>query len=75
MSLSDELPDPSSHQWGWSARKIDGRWCVGMTGNLDTLHDAVVIINNHGPYDAEARKTALWIAEQYNQARTKLHGK
>lgn len=74
MTPFDELPDPSCHRTGWTARKIAGRWCVGMTGNLDTVHDAVVIINNHYGDDVEAKKTAEWIAEQYNQLRAKLRG-
>lgn len=60
-----ELPDPSSQRWGWEARKIDGKWRVGMKGNLDTIHDATVVVNGFGS-DVEAQKTAMWIAYQYN---------
>lgn len=60
-----DLPDPASHHWGWEARKIDGKWRVGMKGNLDTIHDAIIDV--WSPFgDAEAQKTAMWIAYQYN---------
>ncbi len=62
------VPDPSCHRTGWSARFIDERWCVGMTGNLDTIHDAVLIVNNHYGDDVKGREIAEFVAEQYNNA-------
>jgi len=63
----ETLPDPASHRTGWSARMIDGVWCVGMTGNLDTVHDAVVRVNRHGSAE-EAADIAKWIASTYTEA-------
>lgn len=65
--MSTALPDPASHQFGWEAKRIDGRWCVGMRGNLDTIHDAVVVVNNHYEDDAHGKQIANWIADQYNK--------
>jgi hypothetical protein len=72
---SQDLPDPASHDTGWSARLIDGVWCIGMTGNLDTIHDAVVRVNRHGS-DQEAADIARWIAATYSDAvrARALHG-
>ena len=67
------LPDPASHRTGWSARRIDGVWCVGMTGNLDTVHDAVVRVNRHGS-EEEAADIARWIARTYSDALLKERG-
>lgn len=64
-----KLPDPASHKTGWSHAKIDGRWCVGMTGNLDTIHDAVLVVNNHTESDDHAREIAAWVAASYNAVR------
>lgn len=67
MPVTSDLPDPASHRTGWSARRIDGVWCVGMTGNLDTVHDAVVRVNRHGS-EEEAADIARWIARTYSDA-------
>ena len=62
------LPDPASHQTGWSFEKLDGRWCVGMTGNLDTIHDAVLIVHTgRAGSDEEARRIAEWVAQKYTE--------
>ena len=69
-TLSEDLqaiPDPACHRTGWSAKLIDGLWCIGMTGNLDTIHDAVLRVNRHGAWD-EAEATARWVAETYTAA-------
>jgi len=63
-----DVPDPSSHQTGWEADKIDGLWRVGMRGNLDTVHDAVVTVHQHRADDQESRRVAEWIAGVYNAA-------
>lgn len=63
-----QKPDPAAHRTGWSAKRIDGRWCVGMTGNLDTIHDAVLIVNNHSSDDDHARQIAEWVAATYSAA-------
>lgn len=65
MSVHD-LPDPSSHMTGWDYKFIEGKYRVGMRGNLDTVHDAVISINSHSSDRAEAKKIAEWIVEQYN---------
>ena len=72
--LGEALPDPYSHITGWKAAFIDGRWRVGMAGNLDTIHDAVININP-GPLasEGEAERVALWIARQYNDALRRAH--
>ncbi len=44
------------------AREIDGRWRVGMRGNLDTPNDAVVTINGHFD-DPWSERMAQWIAD------------
>lgn len=62
-----KIPDPACHKTGWVARKIDGRWRVGMNGNLDTPHDAVITVHTHGT-DKTAQEIAEWVAEQYNNA-------
>jgi len=51
----------------WDHRKIDGRWCVGMEGNLDTRHDAVLVVNSHAG-DAEAEALARRVADLLNAA-------
>lgn len=61
-------PDPSSHPWGWEARFIDGELCIGMKGNLDTIHDAVITVHRHTHDWAEAKEIADWIVDQYNKA-------
>lgn len=59
------LPDQASHRWGWQARFIDGKWRVGMRGNLDTVHDAVITVHRHHG-NQEARQIAEWVAELWN---------
>lgn len=67
-----DLPDPHSKKTGWQAKKIDGAWRVGMAGNLDTRHDAVITINPgplgapDGESDDAAYKTATWVVNVYN---------
>lgn len=68
LRIKTSVPDPSCHRTGWSARFIEGRWCVGMTGNLDTIHDAVLVVNDHYNDDAKARAIAEFVAQQYNNA-------
>jgi len=69
METRNLLPDPSSHRGGWVARKINGQWHVGMEGNLDTVHDAVLTLHTGRlGGDEEARITAEWIAETYTAA-------
>lgn len=69
---SIELPDPHSKDVGWQVKKIDGVWCVGMNGNLDTRHDAVIKVNPGAlgvsleDMDDAAYKTARWVANMYN---------
>lgn len=65
---SPEGVDPASHQTGWCAKRIDGRWCVGMTGNLDTIHDAVLVVNNHSSDSAHGQRIAEWVASTYTAA-------
>lgn len=61
------LPDPLSHLTGWEAKKIDGRWFVGMKGNLDTIHDGLIEVARHTT-DEAAQEIAEWIAAAYNAA-------
>lgn len=61
------IPDKACHETGWEATKIAGRWCVGMRGNLDTIHDAVLIVNNHSSDDSNAQEIAEWVAARYNE--------
>jgi hypothetical protein len=63
------LPDREAHRTGWSARKVDGIWAVGMAGNLDTKHDATVIVTGGWLSDDEAREVAEWIANRFNKER------
>lgn len=30
---------------GYEAKNISGKWRVGMKGNLDTVHDAEIVVN------------------------------
>lgn len=53
----------------YEAKLIDDRWRVGMEGNLDTIHDAVIVIN-HGPLKGgieEAGEIAAWIVARHNE--------
>lgn len=59
-------PDPLSHKCGWEAKIIDGLWRVGMKGNLDTVHDAVITVHRHTSDGQEAEDIASWIVEKYN---------
>ncbi len=61
------LPDSACHQTGWDYKYIDGKWRVGMKGNLDTVHDAVIVVNSHSSDDTEARRIAEWIVTKYNK--------
>jgi hypothetical protein len=64
----ENIPDEASHETGWEARKIDGKWRVGMRGNLDTPHDAVITVHQHHATDEEAQRIAEWTAAAYNTA-------
>jgi hypothetical protein len=68
MSDHPDVPDPACHEIGWDARFIDGMWRVGMWGNLDTKHDAVISVNQHTSDGEEAKRIAFWIRDQYNAA-------
>lgn len=61
------VPDPMSHATGWAVKWLDGAWRIGMRGNLDVWHDAVVTVHTHTTND-EAKKVADWIAAAYNAA-------
>jgi hypothetical protein len=61
-----KFPDLGSHYTGWTAAKIDGVWCVGQRGNLDTTHDATLRITGGFLDDNEAEQVANWLVEQYN---------
>jgi hypothetical protein len=68
MVAAKDLPDPGAHRTGWAARLIGVRWCVGMAGNLDTVHDATLVVEA-GFLDEEQReKLARWLAATYNAA-------
>jgi len=61
-----EKPDRVCLATGWQAKKIDGAWRVGMTGNLDTVHDARLTVHRHEETDEVAREVAEWVARAYN---------
>ena len=61
------IPDIACHATGWAVRRIDDRWCIGMEGNLDTIHDAVLVVNRHGSHE-DAEALARWVADRYNEA-------
>lgn len=62
-----DLPDPHSHATGWSAAHIEQRWRVGQTGNLDTVHDAVLMVNRHSS-QPDDKALAEWVAGVYTTA-------
>jgi len=62
------IPDPMSHRWGWEARFIDDAWRVGMQGNLDTRHDAVITVHDHTRDGHTAKEIAEFVVAQYNKA-------
>lgn len=68
------VPDPACHLTGWSAKKIDGKWRVGMAGNLDTVHDARLTVHQHEELDGEAHRIADWIAATYTDAASRSPG-
>lgn len=61
------LPDGPMNATGWDAKEIDGRWCVGMRGNLDTIHDAAITVHRFVEDDQDAKALAHWIADTYNR--------
>lgn len=62
-----DLPDPESHAAGWSAAHIEHRWRVGQTGNMDTVHDAVLMVNRHSS-QPDDKALAEWVAGVYTTA-------
>jgi len=52
----------------WSARKLDGVWCVGAEGNLDTIHDATVRVTGGWLSPEAAQAVAESIVRQHNDA-------
>lgn len=68
------LPDPACYETGWEARFIDGAWRIGMKGNLDTKHDAVITVNQHTSDGEEAKRIAKWVSDQYNRALSPAQG-
>lgn len=61
-------PYPDESTIRWDAALIDGVWCVGMEGNLDTGHDATLRITGGWLDGAMAEKVARAIVEQHNAA-------
>lgn len=51
----------------WEHRVIQAHHCVGMRGNLDTIHDALVIVSQHTHDGKEACEVAEWIVKQHNE--------
>ena len=55
--------DPESRSYhGWEAAHVDGAWRIGMQGNLDTRHDAVLTVTGGMVDQAEARAVAEFVA-------------
>lgn len=52
----------------WAARKLDGVWCVGTEGNLDTIHDATVRVTGGWLSPEAAQAVAESIVRQHNGA-------
>ena len=65
-TTESSVPDESTIRW--AARLIDGVWCVGMDGNLDTLHDAALRITGGWLSPDAARVVAEAVAAQHNAA-------
>jgi len=64
--VSPAVPDEGTIPW--AARMIDGIWCVGMEGNLDTLHDATLRITGGWLDEAAAKSVAEDIVARHNAA-------
>jgi hypothetical protein len=60
-------PDDMNEEW--TARQIDGLWCVGLKGNLDTIHDATLRITGGWLSDEKAKIIAETIVRQHNAER------
>ena len=48
------------------AREIEGKLCIGMEGNLDTLHDALLWLNQHDADGTEKKRIAELIVRALN---------
>jgi hypothetical protein len=68
MNDTPESSVPDESTIHWAARLIDGIWCVGMDGNLDTLHDAALRITGGWLSPDAARAVAEAVAAQHNAA-------
>jgi len=66
MVMNDKMPDLHSNATGWTCKFIDGVWCVGMRGNLDTKHDATLHITGGFLQSDEAEHLANWLVDTYN---------
>lgn len=67
-TATTESPVPDESTIRWAARLIDGVWCVGMDGNLDTLHDAALRITGGWLSPEAAKAVAETVAAQHNAA-------
>lgn len=57
------MADPDSRSYeGWEAGHVDGAWRIGMKGNLDTRHDAVLTVTGGMVDDNEAKAVAEFVA-------------
>ena len=48
------------------SREIEGKLCIGMKGNLDTLDDALLWFNQHDIDGSEKKKIAEFIVRCMN---------
>lgn len=53
--------------WGWIATKVDNRWCVGLWGNLDCIHDAAIVVDGGMLSEKDRENLANFIAEKLNE--------
>lgn len=53
--------------WGWIASKVNGRWCVGMWGNLDSPQDAAIVVNGGMLSEKDCENLATFIADKLNE--------
>jgi hypothetical protein len=60
----EKQPPFEGHEW--DAQLIEGRWRVGMKGNLDTPHDAILSIHPGIINEALAERIARDIVELQN---------
>jgi hypothetical protein len=63
--VADHQP-PSEAEVEWDFAHIEGLWCVGMKGNLDTIYDATLRITGGWLNNETAREVAQQIVEQHN---------